>query len=166
MIREATMSSCQKFRYQLWRIWGPDPHALFIGLNPSTADASLDDPTIRRCTHFTNRLGLRRFGMGNLFAFKSTDPRFLSIRSRKGLEIIGPDNDMMLGDMISKADVIIPCWGALGGLDNRDRKVMAMIKRRAKPGVVPLCLTTTLGGFPRHPLYLRNSTSMVEYKGR
>ncbi|HMA98577.1 MAG TPA: DUF1643 domain-containing protein, partial [Wenzhouxiangella sp.] len=49
----ANFSRCRRFRYTLWRRWDDDgPMVMIIGLNPSTADAHRNDPTIRRCIRF------------------------------------------------------------------------------------------------------------------
>ena len=72
----ATLSVCRKYRYEIWRRWrGGDGTAVFIGLNPSTADATQDDPTIRRCVGFARQWGFDWLFMGNLYAYRSTDPK-------------------------------------------------------------------------------------------
>ena len=73
--RHAVFSPCRTYRYALSRVWAADkPYALFIGLNPSTADETLDDPTIRRCIDFAKRWGYGGLVMANLFAYRATDP--------------------------------------------------------------------------------------------
>jgi len=74
--KRAAFSPCRTFRYSLWHQWGDDSlgYAMFIGLNPSTADETLDDPTVRRCINFARDWGYGALCMTNLFAFRSTDP--------------------------------------------------------------------------------------------
>ena len=73
--RHAVFSPCRTYRYALSRVWAADkPYALFIGLNPSTADETLDDPTIRRCIDFAKRWGYGGLVMANLFAYRATNP--------------------------------------------------------------------------------------------
>ena len=85
----ATFSSDERYRYLLWRRWSSSQLALFIGLNPSTADAANDDPTIRRITGFSRSLGFGGFLIVNLFAFRATKPIDLFASS----DPIGPEND-------------------------------------------------------------------------
>ncbi|WP_368188730.1 DUF1643 domain-containing protein [Aeromonas sp. R7-3] len=76
--RHAVFSPCRTYRYALSRVWATDkPYALFIGLNPSTADETLDDPTIRRCIDFAKRRGYGGLVMANLFAYRATDPEVM-----------------------------------------------------------------------------------------
>ena len=73
----AIFSECKKYRYLLWRKWGKSPHSkyvMFVGLNPSTADESIDDPTIRRCICFAKDWGYDGLFMANLFAYRATYP--------------------------------------------------------------------------------------------
>lgn len=72
--RDAHLSPCRRYRYALWRRWGDGPHAMFIGLNPSTADETADDPTIRRCIAFARAWGYGALCMANLFAYRATQP--------------------------------------------------------------------------------------------
>ena len=76
MHRRTTFSSCRTYRYVLWReLDAANPrYALFIGLNPSTADEVADDPTIRRCKDFARRWGYGAVCVANLFAYRATKP--------------------------------------------------------------------------------------------
>ena len=76
----ATLSLCRTYRYSLTREWGSGLAVLFIGLNPSTADETLDDRTIRRCIAFARDWGYARLHMANLFAFRATEPRDMKDR--------------------------------------------------------------------------------------
>ena len=74
MERGADISPCGRYRYSLWRKWGPGATCMFVGLNPSTADETADDPTIRRCMAFARDWGYGALCMANLFAYRATDP--------------------------------------------------------------------------------------------
>ena len=79
--RKTRFSPCRRYRYTLWRDWNPllpdNVYAMFIGLNPSTADETNDDPTIRRCINFAKSWGCDSFCMTNIFAFRATDPKVM-----------------------------------------------------------------------------------------
>jgi hypothetical protein len=76
----AEFSDCGTYRYALWRTWNAlQPGVLFVGLNPSTADATTDDPTIRRCIGFAKRWGYGGITMANVFAYRATDPREMTV---------------------------------------------------------------------------------------
>ena len=90
---DAFFSKDRIYRYALWRIWDYDlPKVLFIGLNPSTADEFKNDPTIRRCMRYSYDWGYGGYIMGNIFGYRSTDPRNL----KKVKDPIGLDNDFWL----------------------------------------------------------------------
>jgi hypothetical protein len=122
---------------------------MFVMLNPSTADAITDDPTIRRCIGFARAWGYDGLMVGNIFAYRSTDPKAL----RGVPDPVGPENVEHLIGMAASASVIVCAWG--------DCKVFtpSMIQGLALEisdhGKRPLqCLGQTKGGYPRHPLYI------------
>ena len=128
---------------------------LFVMLNPSTADAETDDPTIRRCAGFARRWGFRELAVANLFALRATNPRELWRAS----DPVGPENDQHLVEMSSRADAVIAAWGAHGVYRNREQHVLRLLN-----GTVEY-LGLTKQGHPRHPLYLRADaarTGMVD----
>lgn len=143
MKRSASLSPCRLYRYELWRVWGAGPFVMFIGLNPSTADETNDDPTIRRCVAFARAWGYSGLCMTNLFAFRATDPSDM----RAAKDPIGPLNDLTLQTVASTASVVVAAWGAGGTHLARDREV-----RSAIPNLTYLRLTKD--GHPGHPLYL------------
>lgn len=93
-------------------------------LNPSTADATQDDPTIRKCRGFTERLGYKRFDVGNLFAYRTTYPKELYQNQAP----IGPDNDSYLLDIARRCDFLILAWGKHGKFLNRQYEVRETLR--------------------------------------
>jgi hypothetical protein len=149
----ATISACEKYRYDLWRVWDPElPVVNFVGLNPSTADATKDDPTIRRCIGFAKAWGCGGLLMTNLFAFRSTDPKGLLTAD----DPVGEGNQPSLLRAKRLARYVIAAWGVHGTLSGRDAEVMALF------GPVQ-CLGYTKDGHPRHPLYVRADAERQPY---
>ncbi len=149
----AVFSPCGNYRYALWRTWNQKRGTvLFMGLNPSTADATRDDPTIRRCLGFAKDWGYGSLLVGNLFAFKATRPQILL----QSTEPIGPENDIWLRRLSAQADLTVVCWGNHGAHLGRDREVLTWIKS-------PHCLGATRTGLPRHPLYLSKESLPFPY---
>lgn len=146
--RGAVFSRDRHYRYALWRRWDPGrPWVLFIGLNPSTADAERDDPTIRRCIGFAREWQAGGVLVGNLFAWRSTDPRGLA----RAMDPRGPANRRWLARLARGAGQIIACWGN-PGQDNAEARWVA---RRFSDLEV---LALNRGGAPRHPLYVPGGT--------
>lgn len=147
--KSAEISECGLYRYTLSRHWAKaDPtYALFIGLNPSTADATSDDPTLRRCMAFARDWGFGGLVLVNLFAFRATDPKDM----KAAADPIGPRNDDRITTEARHAGVVVTAWGAHGRYLNRDIKVMRLL---TAAGVKMVCLGRTKDGSPRHPLYL------------
>jgi hypothetical protein len=139
----ATISSCGLYRYDLWRRWNNTPYCMFIGLNPSTADAQQDDPTIRRCIAFTKKWGYGSLCMVNLFAFRATNPKDMMMAK----DPVGPDNDRCLKVLSRGAGIVIAAWGKNGSHMGRAKQVSM---------VIPFlyCLHKNNDGSPSHPLYL------------
>lgn len=146
-----------RYRYTLWRDLENDLLGsgimLFVGLNPSTADASADDPTIRRLKSFAIGFGFARLAVGNLFAYRTSNPAEM-LQAR---DPIGPDNDRHLRELIGMSNVVLCGWGTDGKHRGRDREVMSMIGDKAH------CLAVNLDGSPTHPLYLRSDSILKPY---
>lgn len=154
MYTGAEISACSHYRYDLWRRWGDGPYVLFIGLNPSTADASDDDPTIRRCKRFVSDWGYSAMHMANLFAYRATNPKDML----KASDPIGIDNDTTLASLASRAGVIVCAWGAMGGHMNRDNACVELLS-----GYNLKCLGVTKAGQPRHPLYIKADRQLEDW---
>jgi hypothetical protein len=144
-----------RYRLLLWRAWaGGEGCVVFVMLNPSTADARRDDPTVRRCMGFARAWGFGRLEVVNLFALRATDPTAL----RRARKPIGRGNDRAIVDAVRRGDVVVAAWGVHGALGGRDAAVRALLADR------PLhCLGVTRGGHPRHPLYLRAGSRPVPF---
>lgn len=154
IMRAAGFSGCRTWRYWLARTWAVDRAPLVvIGLNPSTADETADDPTIRRCIDFARRWGHGGLTMLNLFAFRSTDPRGL----RRAFDPVGPQNDTVLRSATEGRRVLC-AWGAHGSYMDRNAVVAELLADRDL-----VCLGQTKDGHPRHPLYMRADTPPVAY---
>ena len=151
----AEFSEDRRYRYALWRMWGgPACDVLaFIGLNPSTADENIDDPTIRRCMGFARLIGCQGIFMLNLFGYRSTDPKALTQVD----DPVGPANDSAIRRFCGRPFVwTVAAWGAGGALQGRDKAVLGMVDE-------VYCLGLTKAGQPRHPLYVKGDTELVRY---
>lgn len=157
----ATLSDCGTYRYQLWREWQPDaPKAVFLMLNPSTADAMVDDPTIRKCVGFAKRWGMGGIIVVNLFAYRATDPTALAHLST--LVAVGPENSEQIRGA-THAGKLVCAWGATGGarVQKMVRERLIVVKRILREaGVDTFCLGRSADGSPRHPLMLAYSTPL------
>jgi hypothetical protein len=149
----ATFSPCRRYRYLLWRSWGDGQRRCsFVGLNPSTADETHDDPTIRKCIGFAKRWGFGALDIVNLFAWRSTDPDELLLAD----DPVGPANDDALRAAFREASRIVHAWGSHG------RHVYELVEHRREAAGFPQSLASAevgnLGrcknGAPRHPLML------------
>lgn len=159
MKKEAVISNCGKYRYQLSREWDDTkPKCLFIMLNPSTADADIDDPTITRCIGFAKSWGFGGLMVGNLFAYRSTDPRNLkeSPEMSPTADWLNAINERHLHEMWSKCDMAIFAWGTFKGAINRGAYISNKF-RGAKAITISKC------GFPCHPLYLKQSLTPIPF---
>ena len=155
MERSATISDCGKYRYDLWRRWDNTlPVCVFVGLNPSTADATVDDPTIKRCVDFATQWMYGSLCMVNLFAFRATDPQEML----KAEDPVGFYNDEALQKRFAEARIIVCAWGKLGSHRRRDSAVMDLI-----PSSKRRCLKLNRGGSPSHTLYLPANLKPVPF---
>ncbi|MFM0503899.1 DUF1643 domain-containing protein [Paraburkholderia caffeinilytica] len=159
----AIISPCGKFRFRLERnvMFTGGPTYAFFGVNPSTADASIDDATVRKWIGFVKRWGGRRFIVGNVSAYRATDVKKLAdvlITTSQWHE-----NLNHIGQIIAEADVLVPCWGnrskAPRHLHNEFDMVLAMLRTSGKP-VKHFGLTAS--GDPKHPLMLGYDTQLME----
>lgn len=150
MIRTANFDPTRTYRYTLGRQWGIGGRAVFVMLNPSTADEHQEDPTIRRCIGYARDWGFGSLTILNIFALRSTDPRALLT----SLDPVGPGNDAAIVSLVRGSDMVVAAWGAHGRLKNRGECVRDMLSRE---GFALHYLKLTNDGQPGHPLYLKSS---------
>ena len=154
MKTDAIFSECRQYRYALVRTWDESkPNAMFVGLNPSTADEVNDDPTIRRCINFAKSWGYGGLYMLNLFAYRATDPSDMFA----ALDPIGPQNDTWLEDFAKKSDIVVAAWGNNGVYLNRSKVVSSRIKSFS-------CLKINKTGEPAHPLYQSSNAKPISFR--
>ncbi len=153
----ATLSADRIYRYTLTRevdMFGNGEAAMFLMLNPSTADETEDDPTIRRCIGFARRWGYSTLHVANLFAFRATSPADLKMAS----DPIGPDNDRHLVELAERSGVRVAAWGVHGELMGRSSAVKRLVGRFGLKA-----LGFTKDGHPRHPLYVPKGAELLDY---
>lgn len=156
--RGAVISDCGRYRYWLGRRWGPGRRVTFCMLNPSTADARVDDHTIRKCIGFARRWGFEAIGVVNLFAWRATHPADLMAEHWAGTNIVGPDNDSHLRTTLSCSQQVVAAWGRHRAvrIGSRVATVRAMLDE-------PMCLGLSRLGDPLHPLTLSYATPLVPF---
>lgn len=160
----ASVSTCETYRYALWRDWSglfdDKGRVCWIMLNPSTADAEEDDPTIRRCMGFAKSWGYSGIIVCNLFAYRATKPADMLYTD----DPVGPHNDEEIGQILdsSLTDIVVCAWGQNAPLD-RETEVLDIIERHGK---VPHALRLTKGHAPAHPLYLPGDLVPAPFKRR
>lgn len=159
----AIISRCGRYRYRLWRMWGPGHSILWVMLNPSTADGLEDDATIRRCIAFSLAWGYQRLDVVNLFALRATSPKEL----KTARDPIGPCNNQVIRSMVQYGyqdlfppNRIVVAWGNRGELFNRDQEVLALLPEKVA------CLGVTKIGQPKHPLYLSKAVESILFSPR
>ena len=155
---DAYFSSDRRFRYTLTREWDASfPKVAFIGLNPSTADETQDDPTIRRCIGFAKAWGFGGLLMLNLYAYRATKPADMWKAQKRGVDIIGGMDNWVdsLKSYAASCGLVIAAWGAHG--TERGRAV-----QKQWPELHYLALNND--GSPKHPLYLKGSLEPIPYE--
>ena len=158
MEQSATLSDDGIYRYDLTRAWKEGATALWVMLNPSTADADADDPTVNAAVQFSEKAAGGRFGrvlIVNLFALRTTSPA----RLKEHPDPVGPQNDATIARLAAQADVVILGWGEQGALyPDRVQTVLRLLAGK------PLyCLGTTAKRQPRHPQRLTRATPFIPF---
>ena len=162
VISGATFSDDGLYRYRLWRTWNPNlPTMVWIMLNPSTADAEVDDPTIRRCIGFAKREGCGGIEVVNLYALRATKPAHLLHHP----DPEGPLNWMHWKSVVNdpRTSAVVVAWGAgaeAGGLPGSKANHMGILADGSNKAV---CLGATKSGHPRHPLYVKADAPFVPF---
>ena len=151
----ATFSRDRVHRYLLWRVWDVSrPLLAWVLLNPSTADETREDPTIRRCIRFAMDWGYGGVETTNIFALRSTAPAAL----RTARDPVGPDNDGTLRDLAARHATVVAAWGNHGAWLDRSTRVRELLRCAETR-----CLGLTSLAQPRHPLYVRASQTLVDF---
>lgn len=169
VVSNAVLSNDQRYRYRLYRQWNKLTGSaqesaipriiMWVMMNPSTADALVDDPTIRRCISFSKQWGYDALYVGNVYAYRSTDPNVILKLLRDGntVEAQGPENYKHLVEMGHQSARVVYAWG-----------------KNAGPGIEhtlglyePLegfwCLGKNKDGTPKHPLYIKSTQPMLPF---
>lgn len=150
----AIFSEDRKYRYALWRAWiGNHKPLLFIGLNPSTANELKDDPTVTRMMVRASRAGFGGLLAANLYAYVSSNPDVLL----DDKEVIGPETDEYLKQMIGMASRVVCGWGSFPAVAKRANPVLGMMAEA-------YCLGVNRDGQPRHPLYVSYDIAIRRYE--
>lgn len=161
--REAVLSPCRTYRYSLSRTWDDDlSPCLWVMLNPSTADAMVDDPTVRRCMAFSKAWGSGGIIVVNLFAFRAADPATLVRARNLGCDIRGPERDEHILSALGVCDVVVCAWGAHSLAVEGAPHVLSLVASHAEVS----CLGRTQSGAPKHPLYLAATTRCESFPTR
>ena len=157
----AVLSDCKKYRYSLTRVWDDNkPRVLFIMLNPSTADAEKDDPTIRRCIGFAKDWGYGGVYVVNLFSLRATNPKDLLTSTF----VVGIENEKWFRRMSALAHLVVCAWG--------NSSIVNKLQKRLDHGWKPLSwiskplyyIELSNDGTPKHPLYLPKNLTPIPYE--
>lgn len=163
MNKSAQLSECGRYRYNLTRSWRHNRNSqwvLFIMLNPSTADDSEDDPTVRRCIGFAEEWGYDGLAVVNLYSYRATDPLELwnpHIRAN------GRHSDEFIKAMISVCSGVVCAWGKPGPDPTRPVEVYNLIRAHHRD---PMALRINKDGSPGHPLYIPKASRLIRYEMR
>ncbi|WP_438454951.1 DUF1643 domain-containing protein [Vreelandella venusta] len=156
----AIISDCGQYRYLLTRpseVEHPERGtALFLMLNPSTADASLDDPTIRRCRGFAKSWGCAGLTVANLYALRATNPKELWRHDAP----IGAENNDWLVKLAKEYGDVVCAWGA----NAKPERVNEVYQILRDAGARLWCLGTTKSGAPKHPLYIKADQNLIAWE--
>lgn len=159
----AMLTSDGKYRWLLGRQWdfaAPVPlTCAFVMLNPSTADAEQDDPTIRRCIGFAKTWGFGALVVANAYGLRSTDPKAL----RRTGDPVGPANDTTISACVSAPHVclVVAAWGA-HITNQREREMVKLVSEHRNIHVLGL----TKDGHPKHPLYIKGDTTPTLWRAK
>lgn len=166
MIRRAYIDRAGENRFWLLRDWShgsPTRTLTYVMLNPSKADAEVDDPTVRKCIGFAQRLGYRRMYVVNLFSWRATDPQELRFRVGRVLSNVAAIRARLEG-----TDAVLFAWGASilqAPQDARARALRLLAEVSDELDVEPWCLGVSKDGHPRHPLMLPYTTKLEMWPG-
>lgn len=160
--RSAIFSECGAYRFRLDRVVGQGGiTASFGGVNPSTADAAIDDQTIKKLYGFGRALGVTTWLVWNPFAYRATNVRDLAHVE----DPVGPDNDSHIEEMLRASTLHIVGWGALNKLPPRLRgRWRAAVAIADRVGCDLKCWGTNLDGHPRHPQMIGYDSPLIRWE--
>jgi hypothetical protein len=167
--RDAVLSPDGIYRYRLSRWWGPGPRLAFLMFNPSTADALVDDATIRKCMGFAQRWAFDGIEVVNLFAIRSREPENVLLTP----DPLGPEYWTYLFGALELCTTVVAAWGcestlkkltARPHLASHIPEVLKWMRTEVPSPPTIYCFGYTQGGTPRHPLMLPYKTFAVPYK--
>ena len=145
-------------RYVLQRVWdSKGPTLVVIGMNPSAADAQVDDATVRRVSLLARRRWYGSLCMLNAYGFRATDPRALA----HAADPVGPENDAIIAKYVADADTILAAWGFIS--PERDQALRAVLRAAVPDSDRVLCYGLTKKGFPKHPLYQTADPKLIPF---
>lgn len=158
---DATFSADGRYR-QLMRRWlgeaFPKRYIMFIGMNPSTADATVNDPTCAREWTFAQREGFDAMVKANVGDYRATDPKMLLA---PGVVAVSAENIPTIREAAAKAGRVVLCHGKLNkALAPAGKEIVDALKA---DGIELWCLGKNGDGSPKHPLYLRADTPLVRF---
>ncbi|WP_310614063.1 DUF1643 domain-containing protein [Limnohabitans sp.] len=158
----AVISECGRYRYRLEHTVAMNgPVYAFFGINPSTADAILNDITVRKWIGFSKRWGASRFIVGNAFAYRSIDVKALAMVDDPYGDKIGDHTT----DIINDADILIPCWGNRSKVSSKLHGVFdVLLDALVSSGKPVMHFGLTNAGDPKHPLMLGYSTPLIPWE--
>ncbi|APH12585.1 hypothetical protein ASJ33_05175 [Dehalococcoides mccartyi] len=151
----AIFTDDRRYRYVLWRVHNPNlPMLGVVCLNPSTANETMNDPTVTRLSARVNKFYsvFGGFIIVNLFGLVSANPQILL----NNPDAIGEMNDYFIMRMVSLTKCQLCGWGSFKPVKYRDEAVYSMLSN-------PVCLGINKDGQPKHPLYISYTTPIVEY---
>lgn len=161
-VSAAEFSEDRRYRWWLERRWDGKPigsggHVALIGMNPSTADLTVNDPTVAGCLKRARLWGYGALVMLNAFGYRSTDQAGLLAVA----DPVGPGNDAAIARHVASAGVVVVAWGRQAKpLQGRGVALAALL---AGIGVKPLCFAMNADGSPKHPLYVRHDAPLIPW---
>lgn len=156
--RAAVISECSRYRYLLLRTWEPTKaRCVYVMLNPSTADADIDDPTIRSCIRLAKEKGFGGLAVVNLYAWRATDPKELPAKQS---EALGSANPRAIETAVSQCSTVICAWGAHPYATRNVAGALDIIRLYQR---TPYCFGVTQSGAPKHPLYIKSGTPLIPF---
>lgn len=161
-LSSCTLSDCERYRFGLRRQWDEaKPWLVYVMLNPSTADGTNDDPTIRKCVGFARQAGFGGISVVNLFSYRSTDPQ--ALRRNGGPPLVGVGNDNYIRGECERNAVVL-AWGANGVYHSERAKHVAALVQSCAAKVLVIDWTKT--GHPVHPLMQPYAKGLNSYEAR